>query len=93
MAKTKNGAPGTHERRLMESESRWLQKALFALSKASDDREKLTAASDDDLEPIKVQIKGKSLELTMVRSAMEEAVRERAEHLRETLNTRHPVLR
>ncbi len=47
MAGAKNGVPGTHERRLMESESRWLQKALFALAKAEDDRGKLAEAMDD----------------------------------------------
>lgn len=91
---SRNGTTlGTNERRLMESESRWLQKALFALSKAERDREKLAAASDDDLDPIRVTIKGSELNLGTVREAMEEAVRERAEHLRDVLQSRHPLLR
>lgn len=93
MAGKNDGAPGSHERRLMESESRWLQKALFALSKAEDDRVKLAAASKDDGQPIQVRIKGKLLDLATVRGAMEEAVRERAEELRASLQSRHPILR
>jgi len=93
MAAKKNGAPGTQERRLMESESRWLQKALFALSKAEGDREKLEAVSEDGVEPIKVRIRGKSVDLGAVLSAMDDAVRERAEDLRESLQGQRPILR
>jgi hypothetical protein len=92
MARTKNQSLGTRERQLMESESRWLQKALFALSKAKDDREKL-AATVEDVAAIEVEIKGKTLDLSTVRRALEEAVVERAEQLREGLSRRHPVLR
>jgi len=77
---------GTHERRLLESESRWLQKALFALSKAEDDRVKLEDSDASSLEPLKVQINGKSFDGDAVTSAMKDAVAERSEQLRVVLN-------
>jgi hypothetical protein len=92
MAAAKNGVPGTHERRLMESESRWLQKALFALSKAEDDRGKLADALEDG-QAMKVKIKGKSFDAEIVREAMADAVQERADHLRSLLSQGTAVLR
>lgn len=77
---------GTHERRLLESESRWLQKALFALSKAEDDRVKLEDSDAPALEPLKVEINGKSFDGDAVTSAMRDAVTERSEQLRVLLN-------
>lgn len=85
MADTVQAQLGTHERRLMESESRWLQKALFALSKAEDDRTKLEDALTGTLPRLEVQIKGKSFDIETVREAMVEAVQERSEALRSTL--------
>ena len=93
MAGAKNGMPGTHERRLMESESRWLQKALFALAKAEDDRGKLAEALNDKSQTMKVKIKGKSFDVETVREAMADAVHERAEQLRAQLDRGRPVLR
>jgi hypothetical protein len=93
MAAAKNGVPGTHERRLMESESRWLQKALFALSKAEDDRGKLADAMDSESGEMTIEIKGKSFDISTVHSAMSDAVQARAEHLRETLGRRSAAVR
>lgn len=93
MAGAANGVPGAHERRLMQSESRWLQKALFALSKAEDDRGKLDEALNGKSEPMTVKIKGKSHDIETVRTAMTEAVHERAESLRVALNKGQAVLR
>ena len=77
---------GTHERRLLESESRWLQKALFALSKAEDDRGKLEETDGDPLDPMTITINGKSFDGDAVTSAMRDAVSERSESLRVLLN-------
>lgn len=77
---------GTHERRLLESESRWLQKALFALSKAEDDRGKLEDSDAPALKPMKVKINGKSYAGEAVTSAMKDAVEARSEELRVILN-------
>jgi hypothetical protein len=93
MAAAKNGVPGTHERRLMESESRWLQKALFALAKAEDDRGKLAEALEDQNQSMQVKIKGKSFDAATVREAMVECVQERAEHLRAMLDQGRTALR
>ncbi|MDX1646676.1 MAG: hypothetical protein R3304_05995 [Longimicrobiales bacterium] len=84
---------GTHERRLMESESRWLQKALFALSKAEDDRTKLEDALTGTLPPLKVDIEGNAFDIETVRNAMVEAVQERSETLRATLRRGSAVVR
>lgn len=93
MAGAKQGTPGTHERRLMESESRWLQQALFALSKADDDQEKLGQALKGELEPMKVTIDGKSFDIATVTSAMTDAVYERTESLRVALRRESAVVR
>ena len=93
MAAGKNGVPGTHERRLMESESRWLQKALFALSKAEDDRGKLAESMNGESGEMTIKIKGKSFDMETVHTAMADAVQERAEHLRETLGRRSAAVR
>lgn len=93
MAEPVQAQLGTHERRLMESESRWLQKALFALSKAEDDRTKLEDALTGTLPPLEVEIKGKSFDIETVRIAMVEAVQERSETLRSTLKRGSAVVR
>ena len=93
MAEPVQAQLGTHERRLMESESRWLQKALFALSKAEDDRTKLEDALTGTLPPLQVEIKGKAFDIETVRIAMLEAVQERNETLRSTLKRGSAVVR
>ena len=93
MSETVQAPLGTHERRLMESESRWLQKALFALAKAQDDRVKLEDAITGSLPPLEVEIKGKSFDIETVRQAMVEAVQERSETLRSTLRKGSAVTR
>lgn len=93
MAGANQAALGTHERRLMESESRWLQQALFALSKAQDDRGKLEETLSGVLPPLKVKIKGKSFDIDAVRTAMTEAVYARSEDLRSVLKEGSAVVR
>jgi hypothetical protein len=93
MPKTKDGSPGTRERRILESESRWLQKALFALSKAENDRERLAKERSEKVEPLTVQIEGESFELETVREAISDAVLERVEDLRITLNRSRALIR
>ena len=93
MPKTKDRNPGTRERRILESESRWLQKALFALSKAENDRERLAKERSEKVEPLTVQIEGESFELETVREAISDAVLERVEDLRITLNRSRALIR
>jgi hypothetical protein len=83
---TEQPKPSTRERKLLESESRWLQKALFALSKADDDREKLaTVGSSGFSDGITVRIDGKSVAIEAVSDAVRDAVDDRMEELRTVL--------
>jgi|GEM_PF-5236772 len=79
MATEKEKRQAVRERKILQSESRWLQKALFALSKADDDREKL---SDDQGETLVVTIEGETYDLDSVTSAVKDAVLARVESLR-----------
>jgi len=87
MATTEQAKPSTRERKLLESESRWLQKALFALSKADDDREKLGSAGTSGLaEVMTVEIEGKTFDIGAVRDAIRDSVDDRLEELRAVLS-------
>jgi hypothetical protein len=93
MVETTKRKLGTRERRILQSESRWLQKALFALSKAESDREKLAKERGEAVEPITVELDGKPYELDDVRDAVGEAVQERVETIRTTLHRSRSLLR
>lgn len=93
MSKAKDRKTGTRERRILESESRWLQKALFALSKAESDRERLARESSEKIEPLTVEIDGASFDLDTVRDAVSEAVQERVEVLRTSLGRSGALIR
>lgn len=77
------------ERRLVQSESRWMQKALFALNKADDAREKLAKTRDEEANAAVVNIGGKDLSIDALRTA----IQERVETLAEVLQERRQVLR
>jgi phage shock protein A len=67
--------------RLRETESRWLQKAAFALGKTREAREKLSEAMSEPLDPVVTFEDGTSLSLDEV----ENKLRERVEALRQDL--------
>lgn len=67
--------------RLRETESRWLQKAAFALGKTREAREKLADAVGEDLDPVITLDDGTSVTLDEV----ERHIRERVEALRSGL--------
>ncbi|MEX2465535.1 MAG: hypothetical protein WD995_01410, partial [Gemmatimonadota bacterium] len=69
------------ERRLVQSESRWMQKALFALNKAEDARAKLAKARNEEGEPETVTVGGKSLSIDALRTAIQGRVETLAEVL------------
>ena len=77
------------EHRLVQSESRWMQKALFALGKAETAREKLAKARDEELEAQTVNVGGKSLTL----DALRDAIQDRVDTLAEVLQERRHVTR
>lgn len=67
----------------MQSESTWLQKALFALSKAEDARESLAELMDEDLEPVRVGSGKKAVSLSEVGEALEQRVSTLMEEVQE----------
>ena len=67
--------------RLRETESRWLQKAAFALGKTREAREKLADALTAQLDPVVTLDDGTTVSLDEV----EEKLRERVEALRSDL--------
>ncbi|MDH3208299.1 MAG: hypothetical protein OEO79_16985 [Gemmatimonadota bacterium] len=69
-------------RRIQRSESGWLQKALFALGKASDAHGKLSELNGETHEPLLVTIEGETYDIDDVTDAVKDAVLERTESLR-----------
>lgn len=72
--------------RQIESESRWLQKVLFALGKAREAREKQAEITGARLDPLIVLEDGTRLPL----DRLEEIILARADHLMEELGQRPP---
>lgn len=82
------------ERRILRGESGWLQKALFALGKASAAQEKLAELpGNGEREPLMVTIDGKAYDIDTVTEAVKDAVTERSESLRATTIGEHVLAR
>ncbi len=77
------------EIRLQQRESSWLQKALFALGKAEDTREKLADTRNE--EPFTYTIQLDDREISM--EELEDALQSRIEYLMETVRERRRRLR
>ncbi len=78
------------EIRLLQSESTWLQKALFALRKAEAAHEDVAdLREDDDGEPIRLAVDGRELEL----EPLEDAIEERAQILLDNVRRMRRELR
>jgi hypothetical protein len=77
------------EIRLQQRESAWLQKALFALGKAEETREKLADTLDEDPVPYTITIQGEDL----LMEDLEEALQGRIERLMDTVRERRRSLR
>jgi hypothetical protein len=80
------------ERKILNSQSRWLQKALFALTKAEDDQEKLAEVRGDEHVPMAVTVDGATHELGAVTDSLRDSVMERLEGLRVTLRDEHSLM-
>ena len=80
------------ERKFLRSQSRWLQKALFALGKAEDDQEKLAEVRGERHEPMAVTVNGTTHELGAVTDSLRDSVMERLEALRVTLRNEHSLM-
>jgi hypothetical protein len=63
------------EIQLQQSESVWLQKALFALRKAEDAREKLADTREEKVEPYILESQNGDLSLESIQDALEEKVK------------------
>ena len=72
------------ETRLLQSQSSWLQKAVFAFRKVDDVQDRLADLHDRDPEPYTIEVDGKELPL----EAVEDALDERATQLQKTIRER-----
>lgn len=77
------------EIRLQNSESVWLQKALFALRKAEDARDKLAEVREDEPAPYVLEVADQEVEV----EALEDALEERVQTLVKTVRERRRQLR
>jgi hypothetical protein len=80
------------ERKILRSQSRWLQKALFALDKAEDDHAKLAEVRGESHEPMAVTIDGTAHHVGDVTGSLRVSVMDRLEGLRVTLREEHALL-
>lgn len=77
------------EIRLLQRESTWLQKALFAMGKVQEVREKLADTRGADVpEPYNVRLDGNEVPL----EALEDAIQARAQELLEEVRKRRQAL-
>jgi len=77
------------EIRLQQRESSWLQKALFALGKAEETREKLADTRDEEPSPYVLELEDRELPM----EELEDALQVRIEALMETVRERRRTLR
>lgn len=64
------------EIRLIQNHSTWLQKALFALQKAEDARDKLADTRGDDPGPFVLNYEGKEISVDLFEEALEDRIQE-----------------
>jgi len=91
MATTAEKRRANRARRLIRGESRWLQKAIFALSKAEEARGKLADLYDGEPEEFFVEVNGKRQDVAELGTALREAVEDRLQAQREELRERMRV--
>jgi hypothetical protein len=80
------------ERKILRSQSRWLQKALFALDKAEDDQAKLAEVRGEKHEPMAVRLDGTTHDVGDVTDALRDSVMDRLEGLRRAFREEHALL-
>lgn len=74
------------ETRLMQSESSWLQKALFALRKVEETRDRIADLNDRDPVPYTLDVEGRSARLEAVEDALDERAKGLLNEIRERRN-------
>jgi hypothetical protein len=88
VATTQEKRKANRARRLIRSESRWLQKAIFALAKAEDARGKLADLTEDDTYAFHVELDGTEHDVALVSTALREVVEDRLQERRVELRER-----
>lgn len=76
------------EIRLLQRESTWLQKALFAMGKAQEVREKLADTREEDASSYTVELDGEAVSMEL----LEDAIQARAQKLMEEVRERRRLL-
>ena len=71
------------EIKLLSTESAWLQKALFALHKAEDAREKLADSQGEEASDFILDLDGKHLDVEDFQEAMENRIKTLLDEVRE----------
>jgi len=75
------------EIRLQQRESAWLQKALFALGKAEETREKLADTRDEEAEPYSIALGNGELSMEDLEAALQARITQLMETVRERRRT------
>jgi hypothetical protein len=71
------------ETRILQDESVWLQKALFALRKAADARERLSDLRDEEAEPYALVVDDRGVAMEAIEDALEERIERLIRNVRE----------
>jgi hypothetical protein len=75
------------EIRLQQRESAWLQKALFALGKAEETREKLADTRDEEAKPYSIPLADGEVSMEELEAALQSRITELMETVRERRRT------
>jgi hypothetical protein len=75
------------EIRLQQRESSWLQKALFALGKAEETREKLADTRDEEPTPYTLVVGDRELAMEQIEDSLQARIEELMEVVRERRRT------
>lgn len=74
------------ETRLMQSESSWLQKALFALRKVEETRDRIADLNDRDPAPYTMEVEGRTVPLERIEDALDKRAQGLLNEIRERRN-------
>lgn len=75
--------------RLMQQESVWLQKALFAFRKVEDARDRLADTREVDPDPLELEIDGRTVPVEAIEDALESRIQLLLTTVRERRNAMH----
>ena len=81
------------ERRILRSQARWLQKAIFALSKAEDAHSKFLDEGGESVDSFDVSLNGSAYHIDEVTLALKDAVTEWLEAMQAVWHKEHALSR